>query len=93
MSKKKSHLKIFGCAVHILVAPPQRTKMGPQRRMGIYVGYESPTIIKYLEPTTGDVFKAKYADCHFDESTYPPLGGDHNNHKLVKEIIRNQSSI
>ena len=48
-----SHLKTFGCAVYVPIAPPQRTKMGPQRRMGIYVGYDSPTIIKYLEPTTG----------------------------------------
>jgi len=69
-----SRLKTFGCAVYVPIAPPQRTKMGPQRRMGIYVGYDSPTIIKYLEPTTGDLFKARYADCHFDESEYPTLG-------------------
>ena len=37
------HLKIFSC-----VTPPQRTKMGPQRRLGIYVRYESPSIISYL---------------------------------------------
>ena len=69
-----SHIKTFGCAVYVPIAPPQRTKMGPQRRMGIYVGYDSPTIIKYLEPTTGDLFKARYADSRFDESTYPTLG-------------------
>ena len=45
-----SHLRIFGCAVYVPIAPPQRTKMGPQRRLGIYVGYESPSIIRYLEP-------------------------------------------
>ena len=56
-----SHLKTFGCAVYVSIAPPQRTKMGPQRRMGIYVGYDSPTIIKYLETTTGDLFNAMYA--------------------------------
>ena len=60
-----SHLRIFGCTVYVPIAPPQRTKMGPQRRLGIYVGYESPSIIKYLEPTTGDVFTARFADCHF----------------------------
>ena len=43
-----SHLRIFGCAVYIPITPPQRTKMGPQRRLGIYVGYESPSIIKYF---------------------------------------------
>jgi hypothetical protein len=41
-----SHLRTFGCAVYVPIAPPKRTKMGPQRRLGIYVGYESPSIIK-----------------------------------------------
>ncbi|KAG7556749.1 Reverse transcriptase RNA-dependent DNA polymerase [Arabidopsis suecica] len=86
-----SHLKIFGCAVYVPIAPPHRTKMGPQRRMGIYVGFDSPTIIKYLEPTTGDLFKARYADCHFNESEFPTLGGETN--KLVEEISWNQTSL
>ena len=86
-----SHLRVFGCAVYIQIAPPQHTKMGPQRRLGIYVGYESPSIIKYLEPMTGDLFKARFADCHFDESVYPTLGGEHKS--LGKEIDWNSSSL
>ncbi|KAG7572502.1 Integrase catalytic core [Arabidopsis suecica] len=87
-----SHLKTFGCAVYIPIAPPHRTKMGPQRRMGIYVGFDSPTIIKYLEPTTGDLFKARYADCHFNESEFPTLGGETNKlgaigTEVIKETI------
>ena len=70
-----SHLRVFGCTVYVPVPPPQRTKFGPQRRLGIYVGFESPSIIKYLEPLTGDVFTARFADCHFDETVFPPLGG------------------
>ena len=66
-----SHLRIFGCAVYVPISPPQRTKMGPQRRLGIYVGYESPSIIKYLETSTGDLFMARFAYCHFDESDFP----------------------
>ena len=71
-----SHLRIFGCAVYVPIAPPQRTKMGPQRRLGIYIGFDSPSIIRYLEPVTGDIFTARFADCHFDEIVFPPLGGD-----------------
>ncbi|KAG7527821.1 GAG-pre-integrase domain [Arabidopsis suecica] len=87
-----SHLKTFGCAVYVPIAPPHRTKMGPQRRMGIYVGFDSPTIIKYLEPTTGDLFKARYADCHFNESEFPTLGGETNKlgaigTEVIKETI------
>ena len=70
-----SHLRIFGCAVYVPIAPTQRTKMGPQRRIGIYVGLDLSSIIKYLEPMTGDVFRARFADCHFNETVFPQLGG------------------
>ena len=80
-----SHLKIFGCGVYVPIAPPQRTKMGPQRRLGIYVGFNSPSIIKYLEPLTGDVFTARFADCQFDETMFPILGGE--NKKLDKQDV------
>jgi hypothetical protein len=42
-----SHFLIFYCAVYIPIASPQRTKMGPQRRHEIYVGFDSPSIIRY----------------------------------------------
>ncbi|KAJ9541050.1 hypothetical protein OSB04_027556 [Centaurea solstitialis] len=76
-----SHLRIFECAVYVPIAPPQRTKMGPQRRLGIYVGYETSSIIRYLEPLTGDVFIARFAYCHFNETMFPALGGE----KKIKE--------
>ena len=78
------HLRIFGCTVYILIAPPQRSKMGPQRRLGIYVGYESSSIIKYLEPSTGDLFMTCCIDCHFDETFFPTLGRETK--YLSKEI-------
>ncbi|KAK1434445.1 hypothetical protein QVD17_00187 [Tagetes erecta] len=53
--------------------------MGPQRRLWIYVGYETSSIIRYLEPLTGDVFTARFADCQFDESVFPSLGGENKN--------------
>ena len=33
-----SHLRVFGCAVYVTIPQNQRSKMGPQRRLGIYVG-------------------------------------------------------
>ncbi|CAL9025326.1 unnamed protein product [Prunus brigantina] len=71
-----SHLRVFGCAVYVPIAPPQHTKMVPQRQLGIYIGFDSPTIIRYLEPMTGDTFTACFADCHYDETFFPPLGGE-----------------
>jgi hypothetical protein len=58
-----SHLKIFCCTVYVPISPPQRIKMGPQRRLRIYIGFHSPLIIKYLKPLTGDIFTARFADC------------------------------
>jgi hypothetical protein len=48
--------------------------MGPHRKLGIYVGYQSPSIIKYLESLIGDLFTAQYADYIFDEDHFPTLG-------------------
>ena len=73
-----AHLRVFGCAVYVPISSPLRTKMGPQRRMGIYVGYDSPSIIRYLEPLTDDLFTARFADCCFYETVFPSLGGDKN---------------
>jgi hypothetical protein len=41
----------------------------------IYIGFHSPSIIKYLEPLTGDIFTAHFADCQFDETIFPILRG------------------
>ena len=71
-----SHLRKFGCAVYVPISPPQHTSMGPHRKLGIYVGYKSPSIIKYLEPLTGDLFTARHADCIFEEDNILALGGD-----------------
>ncbi|XP_074346917.1 uncharacterized protein LOC141685728 [Apium graveolens] len=88
-----SHFKIFGCAVYVPIAPPQRSKMGAQRRIGIYVGFDSTSIIRYLEPLTGDLFTVRYADCHFNESMFPPLGGDKHSNKVNPDITWNASEL
>lgn len=69
-----SHLRVFECAVCVSIAPPQLTKMSPQRRLGIYIGFESPSLIKYLELLTRDLFITWSTDCHFNESVFPTLG-------------------
>ena len=41
-----------------------------------YVGFNSPSIIRYLEPLTGDVFTARFADYQFDETVFQSLRGE-----------------
>jgi hypothetical protein len=88
-----SHLQKFGCAAYAPISPPQRTSMSPHRKLGIYVGYHSPSIIKYLEPLTGDLFIAQYADCIFNEDHISSLGGDYKYHSECQEINRIDKSI
>jgi hypothetical protein len=71
-----SHIIIFECAIYVLIAPPQRTKMGTQIRLEIYVEFESLSIIKYMESMTRYLLTARFADCHFNESIFPNLGGE-----------------
>ena len=68
-----SYLGTFGCVVYLLIAPTQCTKMALQQRLGIYVDFNSPSIIRYLESLIGNVFTAHIADCHFNESLFSPL--------------------
>jgi hypothetical protein len=68
--------------------------MGPHRKLGIYVRYESLSIIKYLEPRNGDLFTARYADSIFDEEHFLALGGGlYLNNKECREIEWSASSI
>jgi hypothetical protein len=68
--------------------------MGPHRKLGIYVGYETLSIIKYLEPKTEDLFTARYADSIFDDEHFPALGGGlYLNNKQCREIEWSASSI
>jgi hypothetical protein len=48
--------------------------MDPHRKLEIYVGYHPPSIIKYLESFTEDLFIPRYADCIFNEYHFLILG-------------------
>jgi hypothetical protein len=67
--------------------------MGPHRKLGIYVGYHFPSIIKYLEPLTGDLFIAYYADCIFNEDHFSALGGEYKYHTECQEINLDDKTI
>jgi hypothetical protein len=68
-----SHVRVFGCQVLVPILGPKQSKMGPQRQQGIHIGYDSPSIIRYMEPTTTDVFKAWISYCCFYEDIFPTL--------------------
>ena len=61
--------------------------MGPQRRLGIYVGFDSPSIIRYLEPLIGDILKTRFDVCHFNETIVLPLGGEKSLPEVQREKV------
>ena len=82
------HLCIFGYIVYVLIAPTHQTKLGPQCRLGIYVGFQSLSVIKYIEPLTCEVFIVRFTDYHFDENVFPPLGGRKaNSRRMTKNYM------
>jgi hypothetical protein len=60
--------------------------MGPHRKMRIHVGYLSLSIIKHLEPLTGDLLTVRYADCIFSEEHFLSLGGEFKYHTECSDI-------
>jgi hypothetical protein len=61
--------------------------MGPHKRMEIYVGFQSPSILKYLEPLTSDLFMAWFVDCIFNEDHFLALGEIINLSLVAKKLI------
>ena len=57
------------------------------------MGFDSPFIIRYLEPLTGDDFKARFKDCHFNETIFPLLGGEMSLPETQREITWNVSTL
>ena len=55
------------------------------------MGYDSPSIIRYLEPSTGDVFIERFVNYHFNENLFPPLGEEKSVPEKRREIIWNAS--
>lgn len=68
-----SHLRIFGCQVWVPVAEPQKKTISSHRQEGIYVGFDSPSIIRYVSPTTGTLLRAQFKNCKFVEHVFPTL--------------------
>jgi hypothetical protein len=48
---------------------------GAIRNLGIFLGFKSQSIIKYIEPMTGDLCTARFADCIFNKDHFPALRG------------------
>lgn len=82
-----SNMQIFECAVYIPISPQQRTCFVPRRNLGIYISYESPSILKYLKLIIEVQFIARYIDCIFDEDHFSILRGDKS--RKLKESREN----
>jgi len=67
--------------------------MDPQCRLGINVGFICPSIIRFSEPLTNDVFKALLKDYYFDENIFPSSVKEILVPKAQQEITWNNSKL
>lgn len=67
------HLRVFGCQVWIAALEPQIRTISAHRLKGVYVGFDSPSIIRYLEIRTGVVHKSRFENCRFIETVFLKL--------------------
>ena len=75
---KISQLHRFCCQVYVPIPPLWRLALGSFHKSGIYVGYETSSIIRFLDPAIGDCHTTLFADCICDEDLFPTLGGDNH---------------
>ena len=68
-----AHFRIFGCPVWVPVPEPERKTIGTHRQEGIYVGFDSPSIIRWVSPKSGVLDKARFQNCQFEEKISPSL--------------------
>lgn len=68
-----SHPRVFGCQVWVPIPEPQRLTISTHRQEGIYLDFDSPSIIRYLIPDTGIILKTRFATCKFIETQFPKL--------------------
>jgi hypothetical protein len=67
--------------------------MSPHRKLGIYMRFQSPSIIKYLEPLMGDLFMHWFADCIFNEGHFSALRGHNKFIDDGQEIVWDDKTI
>ena len=65
-----SDFRVFGCQVWVPIVEPKRITISHHRIEGVYIGFDSPSVIRYLIPSTGVLHKARFQNCKFDETTF-----------------------
>ena len=68
-----SHIRIFGCQVWVPLPDPKRHTIGSHRQKGIYGGFVSLSIIRYIDPITRSLYKVRFVNCKFLEDKFPTL--------------------
>lgn len=60
-----AYIRVFGCQVWKHVPDPKCHTIGTHCQDGIYVEFDSPSIIRYLDPSTEALYKARFANYKF----------------------------
>ena len=78
-----AHLRVFGCEVWIPVPEPKQKTITPHRQRAIYLGFDSPSVIRYKLIGSDDIYKARFQNCKFIETKFPSSKAKVDHSKLI----------
>jgi hypothetical protein len=85
-----SHLRVWGCQCFVLIPPELRTKGGPRRYEGIFVGYDDNRVGWYVRDQKGAFHFSR--DVIFNESVPGRLSGRLSSHSSIPSSPSSLSS-
>ena len=83
-----SHLRIFGCKVWALRPKPQRKTIAAHRKEEIYVGFDFPSILRYIIHTTGALLCTHFQNYVFKETIFPRINSPKNTSNLCFRALK-----
>lgn len=86
-----AHLKVFGCKVWVPISEPKQKTISSHRIHATYLGFDSPSVIRYKLPKKEEVYKARHHNCKVIKYKFPE-GLSKNepvNFKDIKTLIKN----
>jgi len=70
-----SHLRVFRSYVWVPLRELQRHTIDAHRQEGIYVGFDSPSNIRYINPFTDTLLRACFVNYRFKQDIFSSLKG------------------
>jgi hypothetical protein len=84
---RTQHLRSFGCQTWYRLNPTDiKSKLEPRARPAVYVGCQSPSLVKLVDQSTGNLIIRMMRDCVFDETSFPGIPAFHKSQLGLSDL-------